>query len=162
MSTPALTGAIELPDGTRVRGRGLRRPLPEGPPPAFGLYLGTFLLRRRHDESLQWPHEWVPWVDGLLPTNWQGAATGIVALHERARAGEAVELACNGGVGRTGTAIACLATLSGLTPGEAFAWTRQHYHRRAVETPWQRRWITWFARNRPLNRPGPSAAAPAP
>ena len=31
-----LPGAIELPDGTWVRGRGLRNPTPDGPTPDFG------------------------------------------------------------------------------------------------------------------------------
>ena len=46
-----------------------------------------------------------------------------------------------GGVGRTGTALAALAVLDGLDPGRAVAWVRAHYHPRAVETPWQRRWL---------------------
>ena len=27
------------------------------------------------------------------------------------------------------------------TPDQAVAWVRDHYHRRAIETPWQRRWL---------------------
>ncbi|HSR27883.1 MAG TPA: protein phosphatase, partial [Actinomycetes bacterium] len=61
--------------------------------------------------------------------------------HRRALAGERVEVACRGGVGRTGTALAALAVLDGLHPRQAVAWVRGHYHRRAVETPWQRRWL---------------------
>ncbi|MFC4005411.1 protein-tyrosine phosphatase family protein [Prauserella oleivorans] len=162
MTARVLEGAVRLPDGVWVRGRGLRRPWPGGPPPDFGLYLGAGVLRRRHDASLTWPHEWVRWVDGWLPSDWNAAADALVDLHERARNGEAVEIACHGGLGRTGTAIACLATLSGLSPGEALRWTRRNYHRRAVEAPWQRAYITWFARHRPLSRPGPSGVERAP
>jgi protein-tyrosine phosphatase len=50
-------------------------------------------------------------------------------------------VACGGGIGRTGTALAALAVLDGLTPREALRWVRAGYHRRAVETPWQRRWL---------------------
>ncbi|MYS08771.1 protein phosphatase, partial [Streptomyces sp. SID6041] len=32
-------GVLRLPSGRLVRGRGLRRPLPPGPEPAFALYL---------------------------------------------------------------------------------------------------------------------------
>jgi protein-tyrosine phosphatase len=60
--------------------------------------------------------------------------------HERA-ASERVEVACGGGIGRTGTALAVLAVLSGVPAGEAVEWVRRHHHRRAVETPWQRRWV---------------------
>jgi protein-tyrosine phosphatase len=73
--------------------------------------------------------------------------TGLVTLdapreaHHRARDGERVEAACHGGIGRTGTALAALAILDGLTPREALTWVRGSYHPRAVETPWQRRWL---------------------
>lgn len=125
-----------------MRGRGLRRPMPAGPLPEYGLYLGT----RHHDQP--WAHDWIDWPDFLLPRDRDQAVARIVALHERARAGLRVEVACGGGVGRTGTVIACLAVLSGLPPAEAIAWTREHHHRRAVETPWQRRWVTRFAATR--------------
>ncbi|MQY08007.1 protein-tyrosine phosphatase family protein [Actinomadura macrotermitis] len=144
MNAPPLPGAIRLPDGTWVRGRGLRHPLPEGPAPDFGLYLGTGRLRDRHDGELRWPHEWVEWPDFRLPRDSRLAARRIRALHERAQAGEAVEVACGGGIGRTGTVIACLAVLAGVDPAGAVAWTREHHHPRAVETPWQRRWVTRF------------------
>jgi protein-tyrosine phosphatase len=55
--------------------------------------------------------------------------------------GERVEVACRGGVGRTGTALAALAVLDGLVPADAVHRVRADYHRRAVETPWQRRWL---------------------
>lgn len=53
-----------------------------------------------------------------------------------------VEVSRHGGIGRTGTAFAALAVLDGLTPGAAPHWVRADYHRRAVQTPWQRRWLT--------------------
>ncbi|GAA1274823.1 protein-tyrosine phosphatase family protein [Sphaerisporangium rubeum] len=142
-----LTGAVRLPDGTWVRGRGLRHPLPEGPVPGFGLYLGSARLRARHEQALAWPHEWVRWPDFLLPADRHAAARAIGGLHARARAGEAVEVACGGGVGRTGTVLACLAVRAGVPAGDAVAWVREHHHPRAVETPWQRRWVGWFADN---------------
>ncbi|SFP79778.1 hypothetical protein SAMN05421810_103453 [Amycolatopsis arida] len=142
-----LVGAIALPDGTMVRGRGLGRPVPGGPRPDFGLYLGSARLRRRHQGALDWPHEWITWPDFLLPTDWALAATRIVGLLDLARAGAAVEVACHGGIGRTGTVLACLATATGLPPEEAVTWVRAHHDKRAVETPWQRTWVTWFARH---------------
>ncbi|MEV0345237.1 protein-tyrosine phosphatase family protein [Nonomuraea sp. NPDC050680] len=141
---PPLAAALQLPDGTWIRGRGLRHPLPEGPVPDFGLYLGSDRLRRRHESELRWPHAWIQWPDFLLPRDHDLAVRHIRALHERARAGAAVEVACGGGVGRTGTVVACLAVLAGLDPAEAVAWTREHHHHRAIETPWQRRWVLRF------------------
>ncbi|MFD2466623.1 protein-tyrosine phosphatase family protein [Amycolatopsis silviterrae] len=144
----ALTGTLVLPDGVEVRGRGLRRPMPEGPEPGFGLYLGSRRMRAKYDASLRWERRWVRWPDFSLPRDWEGARREIVGVRERALAGEAVEVACLGGVGRTGTVLACLVTLGGMGPGEAVAWVRENHHARAVETPWQRWWVGWFARGR--------------
>lgn len=144
MSETGLPGSIPLPDGTLVRGRGLRRPAPAGDVPDYGLYLGGARLRRRHDGGLTWPHEWIDWPDFLLPRDRDLAVGLIRALHGRAREGRRVEVACGGGVGRTGTVIACLAILSGLPAEKAVVWTRAEYHPRAIETPWQRRWVLGF------------------
>jgi protein-tyrosine phosphatase len=43
------------------------------------------------------------------------------------RAGTRVEVACGGGKGRTGTALACIAQLGGVPAGDARAWVRAHY-----------------------------------
>jgi Protein-tyrosine phosphatase len=147
-----LSGAIALPDGTLVRGRGRREPFPAGPLPDFGLYLGRppdrhrrTLLRRRPAWRPDWPAEWIDWPDFRTPRNADAAAARIVEAYRRARSGERVEIACTGGTGRTGTVIACMAVLAGHPAEDAVAWTRRHYRPRAVETPGQRRWIAWFA-----------------
>jgi hypothetical protein len=144
MTATPLHGAITLPDGSWVRGRGLRRPVPPGASPDYGLYLGGARLRRRHDHELPWPHHWIDWPDFLLPRDRDHAVTLIRALRDHARGGERVEVACGGGVGRTGTVVACLAVLAGQAPAEAIIWTRRHYHPKAIETPWQRRWVLRF------------------
>jgi len=46
-----------------------------------------------------------------------------------------VYVGCAAGLGRTGTFVAALARLAGIA--EPVAWTRAHYHPRAVETPAQ-------------------------
>ena len=68
------------------------------------------------------------------------------ALREAwARAGaERVEIACAGGHGRTGTALACLAVLDGVPSREAVRYVRAHDAARAVETPGQRRFVARF------------------
>ena len=43
--------------------------------------------------------------------------------------------------GRTGTALGAIAVLAGVPRDEAVTWVRRAYGRRAVETPWQRRWV---------------------
>lgn len=128
-------GLLELPDGRRVRGRGLRRPLPAGAEPQFALYLVG-----AEPPATPWPYRWVRWPDFRLPADPADARDALVEAHRRA-AEARVELACGGGIGRTGTALSALAVLSGVPAGEAVAWVRARYHRRAVETPWQRRWV---------------------
>ncbi|HET6258158.1 protein-tyrosine phosphatase family protein [Pseudonocardia sp.] len=148
-----IVGAITLPDGTQVRGRGRREPFPPGPFPAYGLYLGRspdtpgrrFLGRRKPAWRPDWPADWIDWPDFRTPRDHQAAAALIQHAYSMAQSGEQIEVACVGGTGRTGTVIACMAVLAGHPADDAVRWTRQHYRRHAVETRSQRRWITWFA-----------------
>ncbi|WP_329339430.1 protein phosphatase [Streptomyces sp. NBC_00663] len=132
-------GVLRLPSGRLVRGRGLRHPLPPGAPnPSYGLYL----LGNR-PPPVPWESRWLRWPDFRLPADRADARDALAEVWERA-AGERVEVACGGGRGRTGTALACLAVLDGVPPAEAVAYVRAHYHRGAVETPWQRRYVRRF------------------
>ncbi|MFI5044961.1 MAG: protein-tyrosine phosphatase family protein [Acidimicrobiales bacterium] len=135
MTWPDGPGIVDLPDGRRVRGRGLRHPMPDGPDPDLGIY-----LLGREPPAVAWDHRWVRWPDFRTPAH-TGEAVAALALAHRRTAEGRVEIACGGGVGRTGTAIAVLAVMSGVPAHEAVDWVRRAYHPRAVETPWQRRWI---------------------
>jgi len=128
-------GVVELPDGRRVRGTGARRPRGDVPAPDFAVY-----LLGSDPQVADWPSYWVRWPDFRLPASTDEAVTALRDAHSRA-ATERVELACAGGRGRTGTALAVLAILSGVSPDAAVAWVREHYHPKAVETRPQRRWI---------------------
>jgi protein-tyrosine phosphatase len=138
---PAALGVLQLPSGRLVRGRGLKHPLPDGPLPDFGLY-----LLGREPEPVGWEARWVGWPDFRLPSD---PIETTAALREvwRRCATERVEVACGGGRGRTGTALACLAVLDGVPPDQAVAYVRQGYHPKAVETPWQRRFVARFRPN---------------
>ena len=131
---------LRLPSGRLVRGRGLRHALPAGPEPQLALY-----LQGRPPPPVSWEAHWVRWPDWWLPTDPAQARQHLVELWERAD-GECVEVACSGGRGRTGTALACLAVLDGVPAGQAVAYVRAHYSPRAVETPWQRRSVLRFER----------------
>jgi protein-tyrosine phosphatase len=131
-------GLLRLPSGRLVRGRGLRHPLPDGPRPDFGLYL---LGRRPADQP--WECRWLRWPDFRLPADRADAEAAFREVWRRAEH-ERVEIACGGGRGRTGTALACLAVLDGVPAAEAVGYVREHYSRHAVETPWQRRYVTRF------------------
>jgi len=135
-------GVLELPSGLRVRGRGVRRPLPPGPEPQFAVH-----LLGRTPPPVPWDSRWVRWPDMGLPCRPSQLRAALEEARERART-ERVELACAGGRGRTGTSLACLAVLEGMPPREAVAYVRRHYHPKAVETPWQRLFVRWFARHR--------------
>lgn len=128
-------GVIRLPEGRKVRGTGTRSPRGEVPPPDFAVYL----LGRNHLIT-DWQARWVHWGDFRVPRDREDAIDVLREAHDRA-SHERVEIACGGGVGRTGTAIAILARMSGIPATEAVAWTRAHYHPRAVETPRQRAWV---------------------
>lgn len=128
-------GVVALPDGRRVRGRGLRHPLPPGAIPDLGVYLVG-----RDPGRFDWDSRWVRWRDFGTPASTPDALAALRVAHDRA-SNERVEIACGGGRGRTGTALAALAILAGVPGPDAVAWVRRSYHRRAVETPWQRRWV---------------------
>lgn len=91
-----------------------------------------------------WPARWLRWPDFWLPSDRDDARSAFAEAHRRARAGERVEIACRGGRGRTGTALACIAQFSGVEPERATAWVREHYDPHAVETPWQHRYVRRF------------------
>ena len=131
-------GALLLPSGRTIRGRGLRDPMPSGYPPAFGVYL----LGARPPE-FGWTSRWIRWPDFRLPADAAYAKEVLTEAWQRSAA-ERVELACRGGRGRTGTALACIAVLDGVPAPEAVDFVREHYHPRAVETPWQRRFVRGF------------------
>lgn len=139
MSWDAGPGIVVLPDGARLRGRALRGGPAAGPAPHFAVY-----LRGRRPPATPWPAVWVRWPDFWLPRDRRAAAEAFTLAHERALAGQRVEVACGGGRGRTGTALACIAQLAGVPAAHAVQWVREHYDPRAVEAPWQRRYVRRF------------------
>lgn len=129
---------VTFVDGTTVVGARflVDDPYRPDPAPAFGLYLD-----RRW--APPWDHTHLRWVDFGVPD----AAELRVALDgvlDRARRGERVEVGCLGGHGRTGTALACLAVLTGTPSAEAVAWVRAVYCEKAVETDEQREFVASF------------------
>jgi protein-tyrosine phosphatase len=128
----SVSKVVVLPSGARVRGR----PLSEAPDSPAG-----FLLALADGPLPEWPHRRVDWPDFGLPRDRRDAIDALREALRRAREGELVEVACHGGHGRTGTAIAALAIMDGVPARKAVRWVREHYHPKAVETPWQRWWL---------------------
>lgn len=132
---PTEDGVLRLPSGRLVRGRGLRDGPAGGAAPEFGLY-----LLAEPPPPMGWPSRWLRWPDWRLPTDLDDARDALAEVYQRAES-ERVEVACNGGKGRTGTALACVAILDGVPAAQAVDYVRRHYHPAAVETPWQRRYV---------------------
>jgi hypothetical protein len=143
MTTPwdeSAPGVVRLPSGRLVRGRGLRRPMPTGLEPTLGLY-----LLGREPPAFPWETQWIRWPDFRLPADRITAKVMLEQAWTDAANGR-VEIACGGGRGRTGTALAVLAVIDGVPPKDAVDFVRANYHARAVETPWQRRFVErWLA-----------------
>jgi hypothetical protein len=115
-------------------------------PPDYGLY---FDPRWRPP----WDHGHLDWPDFGLPADARGMSSDLTLVRDRARAGQLIEIGCMGGHGRTGTALACLAHLSGVQRQEAVSWVKDHYCSSAVESPEQAAFVAslvfdkWVAPN---------------
>src|ERR1700760_533813 len=96
-------GAFRLPSGRMIRGRGLRDPMPSGHAPSFGVY-----LLGDEPPEFGWTSRWIPWPDFRLPVDPPYARKVLTEAWNRSGS-ERVEIACGGGRGRTGTALACIA-----------------------------------------------------
>ena len=132
---PSAPGILRLPSDRLIRGRSLRRPLPDGIPPTFGFY-----LLGEPPPAVPWESRWLRWPDFRLPADRDEIMPTLAEAWRRAPA-ERVEIACTGGHGRTGTALACLAVIDGVPSTSAVAFVRAHYDQRAVETFRQRRYV---------------------
>ena len=135
---PDTPGVLELRSGRRIRGRALRDPLPPVSRPSFGLYLSAAARQPSSGKA----------------AGSAGPTSGCQRIAQRpsrrcakgwtGRAAKRVEVACGGGKGRTGTALALLAVMDGLPAELAVAYVRERYSAHAVETPWQRRFVARF------------------
>lgn len=120
-----------------VRGRGLGEP-----PPAETPERGVYLLNQRPPD-MPWSSNWVPWPDFGVPADPAELRKTLEEALQRAES-QRVELACWGGHGRTGTALACLTVLDGIPADESVAYVRQNYRAAAIETPEQEDFIRRF------------------
>lgn len=105
--------------------------------PDYGLYLDRLW-------QPPWRHGHLDWPDFGVPENAAPVIGALRSARERARAGQRVEIGCLGGHGRTGTALACLAILSGHPSHDAVNWVRTTYCASAIETPEQEAFVAQF------------------
>jgi Protein-tyrosine phosphatase len=127
---------VILPDGTEVTAASFdaKDPYARDQAPDYGLYFDQ-------KWSPPWAHDHLDWPDFGVPDDATTAVGALCSVLERARAGERAEVGCLGGHGRTGTALACLAILTGCPPSEAVAWVRAIYCADAIETAEQEAFV---------------------
>lgn len=120
---------VVFPDGTAITAVSFDTidPYARSQQPDYGLYLD-----RKWEPP--WPHEYLDWPDFGVPESSSTAISTLTIMLQRARNGESVEIGCLGGHGRTGTALGCMAILTGCGLDEAADWVRSHYCSQAIET----------------------------
>ena len=128
---------VTFPDGTSLTASPLASRLETQPDRDFGLYMDPAW-------APTWDAELIDWPDFGLPADRKAAANQIITAFERAKNGERLEIGCIGGLGRTGTVLACMAILSGVPAEFAVEWVRANYDSHAVETIEQEDWVLWF------------------
>lgn len=129
-----------FPDGTVMFALHVDSRKPGDAAPDFGLYLDR-----------AWSPEWnsiiIPWQDfDGAPPNKEYFFEALTNAFYRASSGEWIELGCEEGCGRTGTALSCMAVISGIPASDAVSWVRTNYDKCAVETKDQERLVADFAR----------------
>ncbi len=128
-----------FPDSTCITASPLAARKEDNPERDFGLYMDA-------SWAPTWDAELIDWPDFGLPADGARAVEQIVSAFSRAKKGERLEVGCIGGLGRTGTVLACMAILAGVPAEDAVEWVRANYDSRAVETLEQAEWVLWFRR----------------
>lgn len=130
---------LTFPDGTTVWASSAHSRKAGEPKPDFGLYLASSW--GSNADCLAY---YVNWQDYGLPNiDWKIVVWAIENAFESAKTIN-VEVGCVGGHGRTGTVLACMATLAGVKPQNAVKWVRKHYCEHAVESDDQAWFVKWF------------------
>ncbi len=136
---PAGPGVLRLPSGRLVRGRGLLRAYPMGPPPTFGVY-----LLGKPASLVAWESRWVRWPDLWLPSDPADAGPPC-RRRGNARPPSGSNLPAAAAAGAPGRHWPASRSSTACPPPRRSSYVREHYDRRAVETPWQKRFVARFA-----------------
>jgi protein-tyrosine phosphatase len=129
---------LEFPDGTVVHASSaIDRPWDERGPD-LALYLDSTWRPSGLAYFIDWP-------DYQLPKRYVDSALTIIDVFNRAKnQGLWVEVGCIGGHGRTGTTLACMAVLAGLSHKQAVKFVRKNYCDKAIEGSDQEWYVEWF------------------
>ena len=133
-------GVVRLPSGVLVRGRGLRHPLPAGP--AAGV---RRLSAGPAAAGVGWESRWVRWPDFRLPSDRprSGEVLPELAIGRRSSGWRSPAAAVAGAPAPRWPAWP---SWTGCRPARRSRSSARHYDPRAVETPWQRRYVRKFLR----------------
>lgn len=139
---------VVFPDGHSVQAHGLSGFIPtdDHVDPDWALYLDD----QWGSKAVAWPYRLVHWPDFGLPVDEGDAFAAFEEAAHRIADGQVIDIACDGGTGRTGTALACLAVRGGVPLVDVLTWVRDRYSPYAVERVEQEqlvlRFATWSAR----------------
>lgn len=128
---------VTMKDGTIIYASSAHRRKSSDPAPDFGMYLDGMWDASCLAYTVDWP-------DFGIPRKFSAAVAAIIDVYNKARNGLWVEVGCIGGHGRTGTALACMAVLGGMTSSEAISHIRDTYCDRAIESADQEWFVDWF------------------
>lgn len=128
---------LKLPSGVIVFPSSVVDRTEDEPSPDLGLYLERSWRPTGLALTVDWP-------DYYEPRHLEAAYVSICYAYNKAEIGLTVEVSCLGGHGRTGTALACMAVIGGLPAQEAIDWVRGKYCSKAIESPEQEWYVTWF------------------
>lgn len=128
---------LKFPDGVSVYASSRHDRSEADIAPDFGLYLDNYWYP-------PCPAYFIDWPDYGLPVRWEVAARCIIDTYKKASDGLWVEIGCIGGHGRTGTVLACMAVLAGMSHEEAINYVRSQYCNQAIECDDQEWYVEWF------------------
>lgn len=103
---------VQFPDGTMVRTAALADRRVQDDWREFELYMDDAWKPK-------WPADVISGQDFGLPEDPSRTAEQIREAFGRAQAGRHLEVGCRGGLGRTGTVLACMAVLAGIDREQA-------------------------------------------
>lgn len=129
--------SLTFPEGTTVYASSIHDRNATDPTPDFGLYLDTSWSPACYSSIIGWPDYSIP----SLPIV---AVRSIADAFNKASKGLWVEVGCIGGHGRTGTVLACMGVLSGLSPEDSISYVREFYCDKAIENIDQEWFVYWF------------------
>lgn len=109
-----------------------------------GMSLPFVRASRRHGQMIVYP-----WEDWGVPASKTELRKALTWLLKQVGDGNVIEIGCMGGHGRTGTALACMLALQGLSAKEAISRVWNAYCEEAIESQRQIEFVNTFAKRGP-------------